>query len=229
LKREQKLAYSLGLGYSHPERWLMALRHAPKPKKTPRQSRSSATFDAIVDSGARILREDGYGALTTNRVAELAGVSVGSLYQYFPNKEAILVELVRRHLVDLEAGIVAIAARAEMLTLEELVSALIEDNARAHLVDPMLHKVLFEEAPRLGALDWRDVFAEGAVAAVVRLLDRHRDMIVAADLPLAAQIVAESVEAIMHGAATRADPRLASGEIARETTRLVLRYLTTRP
>lgn len=207
----------------------MALQPAPKPKKTPRQSRSAATFEAMVDAGARILREGGYEALTTNRVAELAGVSVGSLYQYFPNKEAILVEMVRRHLVDLEAGIAAIAARADRLTLEELVSALIEDNARAHLVDPALHKVLFEEAPRLGAIDWRDDFAQGAIAVVVRLLERHRAAIVARDLPLAAQIVAESVEAIMHAAAMRADPRLANGEIARETTRLVLSYLTARP
>lgn len=207
----------------------MGLKPAPKPKKTPRQSRSAATFAAIVEAGARILREGGYEALTTNRVAELAGVSVGSLYQYFPNKEAILVEMVRRHLVDLGSGISAIAARADQLTLEELVSALIEDNARAHLVDPGLHKVLFEEAPRLGPMDWRDAFASQAIATVVRLLERHRASLVATDLPLAAQIVAESVEAIMHGAATRGDPRLASGAIARETTRLVLSYLTASP
>jgi AcrR family transcriptional regulator len=206
----------------------LGLKPAPKPKKSPRQARSAATFDAIVEAGARILRDGGYEALTTNRVAETAGVSVGSLYQYFPNKEAILVEMVRRHLADLESGIAQIAARADDLTLEELVAALIEDNARAHLVDPALHKVLFEEAPRLGALDWRDVFASDAIKVVIGLLHRHRARIGPQDLALAAQIVAESVEAIMHGAAVRADPRLASGDIARETTRLVLSYLMAR-
>ncbi len=205
----------------------MGLKPAPEPKKTPRQSRSAATFEAIIEAGARILREGGYEALTTNRVADLAGVSVGSLYQYFPNKEAILVEMVCRHLTDLGAGIATIASRADELTLEELVTALIADNARAHLVDPALHKVLFEEAPRLGAMDWRDVFAEGAIATVIGLLERHRADIVADDLPLAAEIVAASVEAIMHGAAMRGDPRLANGAIARETTRLVLAYLKT--
>ncbi|MDZ4776156.1 MAG: helix-turn-helix domain-containing protein, partial [Alphaproteobacteria bacterium] len=91
----------------------MGLKPAPEPKKTPRQSRSAATFEAIIEAGARILREGGYEALTTNRVADLAGVSVGSLYQYFPNKEAILVEMVCRHLTDLGAGIATIASRAD--------------------------------------------------------------------------------------------------------------------
>ena len=204
----------------------MPVKAAPKPKKMPRQTRSAATFDAIVDAAAHILRSGGYDALTTNRVAERAGVSVGSLYQYFPNKEAILVELVRRHTQDLEAGIVAIAARADSLALAELVAALIDDNARAHLVDPGLHKVLFEEAPRLGQLDWRDDFSARAIEVVVHLLERHRAQIVVRDIRLAAQIVASSVEAIMHGAALRGDPNLANGAIARETTRLVLAYLT---
>lgn len=68
---------------------------APKPRKTPRQARARATVEAILEAAARILTGETVQALTTNRVAETAGVSIGSLYQYFPNKEAILAELIR--------------------------------------------------------------------------------------------------------------------------------------
>lgn len=66
-----------------------------KPRKTPRQARAQATVAAILEAAARILETGGAEALTTNFVAKTAGVSVGSLYQYFPSKEAILAELVR--------------------------------------------------------------------------------------------------------------------------------------
>lgn len=69
---------------------------ALKPRKKPTQERSAATVDAIVEAAIRILRRDGWPGLTTTRVAELAGVSVGSLYQYFPNRAAIAVDIVRR-------------------------------------------------------------------------------------------------------------------------------------
>ncbi|TAJ40059.1 MAG: TetR/AcrR family transcriptional regulator [Reyranella sp.] len=72
------------------------LAGAPKQRKQPTQDRSTATVEAIVEAAIRILRTDGWARLTTTRVAERAGVSVGSLYQYFPNREAIAVEIVRQ-------------------------------------------------------------------------------------------------------------------------------------
>ncbi|MGP4022502.1 TetR/AcrR family transcriptional regulator [Actinomadura sp. 3N407] len=68
-----------------------------RPRKTPRQSRSAATDERILDAAARVFVEHGYAAGTTNRIAEAAGLSIGSLYQYFPNKDAILLQLARRH------------------------------------------------------------------------------------------------------------------------------------
>ena len=67
------------------------------PRKAPRQARSQATVKAILDAAARVLVERGYAATTTNLVAERAGVSVGSLYQYFPNKDALIAALHDRH------------------------------------------------------------------------------------------------------------------------------------
>lgn len=69
---------------------------ALSPRKRPSQGRSEVTVEAILEAAIRILRHDGWSAVTTTRVAMRAGVSVGSLYQYFPNREAIAVAIVRR-------------------------------------------------------------------------------------------------------------------------------------
>jgi len=71
-------------------------RRAYRPKKQPRQARSKATYDSVLDAAARVLTAQGYAALTTNHVAEVAGVAIGSLYEYFPDKQTIVAEVVRR-------------------------------------------------------------------------------------------------------------------------------------
>ena len=76
-------------------------------RKQPKQGRAVATVTAIVDAAARILTEDGYAAASTNRVAERAGVSIGSLYEYFPGKEAVFAELRKREGLKFYAELVA--------------------------------------------------------------------------------------------------------------------------
>jgi AcrR family transcriptional regulator len=79
-----------------------------KPRKQPIQDRSAKTVEAIVEAAIRILRRDGWAALTTTRVAERAGVSVGSLYQYFPNREAIAAAIVRQRTRDFLETVLAV-------------------------------------------------------------------------------------------------------------------------
>jgi AcrR family transcriptional regulator len=74
-----------------------------EPRKRPRQTRSATTVAAILEAAAHILERDGFDALTTNAVAERAGVSIGSFYQYFPGKAALLAELVRSERATLAA------------------------------------------------------------------------------------------------------------------------------
>ena len=141
-------------------------------------------MDAIVDAAARILVKHGYDAFTTNRVAEKAGVSIGSLYQYFPNKDALLSELMRRHTLAIEDGIEAMAEQAKRAPLAEVVRVAIEHNVRAHLIDPELHRVL-SEVPPLGKLDWEAAFTERMAARVKAAFEARRAEIVVADLDLA--------------------------------------------
>lgn len=95
------------------------------PRKLPTQARAQRTYRAIVEAGARILERHGYEALTTNHVAELAGVGIASLYEYFPNKHALTAEVVR-HVLD---GLLAdLGASTQLIT-----SAPPEDAMRAWL------------------------------------------------------------------------------------------------
>jgi AcrR family transcriptional regulator len=77
------------------------------PRKRPVQERSLATVDAVLEAALRILMSQGYAAVTTTAVAQLAGVSVGSLYQYFPNRLSILAELFERHVAEIINAITA--------------------------------------------------------------------------------------------------------------------------
>jgi AcrR family transcriptional regulator len=81
----------------------MTLDRPTFQRRSPKQARSRATWDAIVEAAAQILERQGPNGVTTNSVAERAGVSIGTLYQYFPDKEAILVAAARRELTPLPA------------------------------------------------------------------------------------------------------------------------------
>ena len=75
----------------------MARKPATKPRKAAAQQRSRATVNALVEATARILVKEGFDKASTNRIAEKAGVSVGSLYQYYPSKEALVAAVIDRH------------------------------------------------------------------------------------------------------------------------------------
>ncbi|MCT7376485.1 TetR/AcrR family transcriptional regulator [Chelativorans salis] len=106
-----------------------------EPRKKPRQARSTATVDAILEASARILTAEGLAGFNTNAVALRAGISVGSLYQYFPSKEAILTEMLRRKRKKLLAGMIAalegMERQDEEVIIKRLVKAAMGNQARA--------------------------------------------------------------------------------------------------
>src|ERR1051326_7166272 len=122
------------------------------PRKRPRQARSRETVDTILEATARVLVAKGYDNLSTNAVATAAGVSIGSLYQYFPNKEALVLALIERHMEQMNAAILAELARVATLPMAEAARCVIELTIRAHAVEPELHRVLTEQVPRIGRL-----------------------------------------------------------------------------
>mgnify|MGYP006289600347 CR=1 FL=1 len=125
-----------------------------EPRKEPSQARSKATFDAIVEAVAHILAAEGPEALNTNRIAEVAGVSIGSLYQYFPNKESIVARLVE---IELERDIGqmdALLDQGQDLPLAELLRQLVARFVeRTRRVQPVHEKLL----PLVDEVERRDV------------------------------------------------------------------------
>ncbi|MBP1509188.1 TetR/AcrR family transcriptional regulator [Acinetobacter nosocomialis] len=98
----------------------------PDPRKRPRQARSVATFEAILEAVARILESLGFAGFNTNAVAELAGVSIGSLYQYFPSKESLIVELIRRERAQLSNHIAEAIKQHQAADLKEKLKLIIQ-------------------------------------------------------------------------------------------------------
>jgi AcrR family transcriptional regulator len=125
---------------------------APHARRAPKQGRSKALVDALLEAAARILVRDGWGALTTNRVAAEAGVSVGSLYQYYPHKDAIVAALVERLGDDMLASLLDVGHGLRGRSVAEAVTTIVRAALEATRRDAALHRALARELPRLGAL-----------------------------------------------------------------------------
>ena len=199
-----------------------------RARKAPRQARSRETVEALVEAAAQVFERHGYAAGTTNRIAERAGVSIGSLYQYFPNKDALLVALVERHVADGVAllGPLAAALRSEPPPLREGLERIVSAMVALHAERPALHRVLFEEAPRPPELRRRlDALFAGAVAAVAAWLDVAPDARVA-DPRLAAELVVQVTESVTHNLVIHPASGRPSETYAAETVTLLEAYLS---
>jgi AcrR family transcriptional regulator len=206
----------------------MARRPRTSPRKQPRQQRSQATVEAILDATARVLCTTGYDRASTNRVALAAGVSVGSLYQYFPSKEALVAALVERHVAQMTHLVKTKLAEVASAPLAVAVRTMIDAMFAAHAVDPRLHKVLIEQVPRVGRLEQVVGVEREVEALVAALLEARRGDLrpPPARLKPAAFVLCHVVEAVTHAAvlAELREPR--TREVASELTEMVLLYLT---
>jgi AcrR family transcriptional regulator len=206
----------------------MTARPATNPRKHAAQQRSRATVDALVEATARILVRDGFDKASTNRIAREAGVSVGSLYQYYPSKEALVAAVIERHTRDLMAVVRAALAEVEALPLEAGARALVAAAIEAHRLDPALHRVLAEQTPHIGPTPGVGAFNRDTGALFRAYLERHRDAVRAVDLDVAAFVCVTTIEALTHAAVLhRADflSDEAVGMLVDEAARLVLGYL----
>lgn len=206
----------------------MARKPLTKPRKHASQDRSRATVEVLVEATARILVREGFDKASTNRIAEFAGVSVGSLYQYFPSKEALVVAVMERHNRELMQVVRSALAEVAAQPLEQAVRTLVAAAIRAHRLDPKLHRVLAEQIPRTGRLENVEAFNRETYALFRAYLDSRRDEFRAVDVELAAFVCVTSIEALTHTAVLHHPERFsddAFGKLVDEATRLVLRYL----
>ncbi len=173
------------------------------PRKKPRQRRSQQTVDAILQAAARIFAERGLGGGTTNHIAALAGVSVGSLYEYFPNKDAILVAVVERQLEamirDVQEHLLSARSGPDSAEpLDALLRRFVLAMLEVHEREPDLYRTAASEAPHPPALDACVLQMEQVLAHVLKdLLDERAEL----DLPdtdTVAHLIFQTTEALTH-------------------------------
>lgn len=203
----------------------MAARTRIAPRKEPRQQRSRATVDAILDATARVLVQEGYDAASTNRIALKAGVSVGSLYQYFPSKEALVAALIDRHMEEMSAQfatqIADLAGEAPQKVVREVIRGMIA----AHQLEPKLHGVLTEQIPRVGRVN-KVLEMNRQVGVLVRAwLESVQESLVTKDLDAAVFLLVTTVESVTHAMVIYDGADVSAERVIDELTALVCRYL----
>lgn len=197
-----------------------------QPRKQPRQQRSRATWEAILDAATQLFGQLGYATTTTNKVAERAGVSIGSLYQYFPDKDALLMALAERHLSEASDVLVHVflALQQDQPDLEATLTRLIDAVVALHRRDPATHRLLFDQTPRTPAMAARLRDLENQLGAAVT--EQLQRLGVGGALPEArGLLLVQAIEAQIHGAVLSPPGDVAIDVLVNEVRGLWLRAL----
>jgi len=227
LKRQQGLESGSKYRNAHICAKLVLMRSRGRGKTTrrkPKQRRARQTVQAILDAVLRILKRERFDKITTNHIAEVAGVSIGSLYQYFPDKRAIFAALHGRHIEEIDGLIQRTLLENASSSLEGLLRAVIDAMIEAHAGDPALYHLLFAEVPHR---------ADGAKEFAVRLHGVFRLAIAARaqelrkgrNLDALAFVTANMVESLSHAALFQRSTDLSLTDRKKEILRAVLSYL----
>lgn len=166
-----------------------------KPRKQPLQARSRATVDAIMQASTYILNESGWGGLNTNAIAARAGVNIASLYQFFPNKQAVIAELQRRHAASMHEDVRnAMLLMSQQSTLRAALEIVVDMVVQEHRKAPDVHKAIAEELP-LSQCDPENGNNEMLKNMINALQPFMRNV---PDPELATYMVGISIQAIVH-------------------------------
>lgn len=194
-------------------------------RNAPKQVRSRETVAAILEATVRILEQEGSDAATTTRVAEVAGVSVGTLYQYFENREAILDALQDREFERATEFMQEVLAREAASGERQIARAVIEGLLELYARSPGLHRVLVIEGLRVTPTDRVHAFDMRVVGLVRAFLASGHLRLRRHNLDAAAFVIYQSVRATMLSRLLWAPPGLPDEAVVEELTDLLVRYL----
>ena len=178
----------------------MTVQKSVTPRKHPIQKQSRETVEVILEAATQVFIQMGYSAGTTNRIAERAGLSIGSLYQYFPNKDAILVSLAERHLTESVNEIIRMldSFLNENAGIDRLIGKMIETMLDIHLKAPKLHRVLFEEAPLPKKLWEKMLSFESDLAVIIAEILQKNEHVELKNPTLSARLLVQMFESMTH-------------------------------
>ena len=178
----------------------MARKPVTRPRKIATQERSRTTVDNLVEATARILVKEGFDKASTNRIAEVAGVSIGSLYQYFPGKDALVAAVIERHQQQIMQTVRSALAQVSAQPLDGAIRQFVAVAVEAHRLDPPLHRALAEQIPRVGKLEKLETFSRENFSLFRAYLEGVRDELGVEDLELASFVCVTTIEALTHNA-----------------------------
>jgi AcrR family transcriptional regulator len=193
-------------------------------RRQPRQQRSQQTVEVILDAVVEVLKRDGVSAVNTNRIAEVAGVSIGSIYQYFPDKQAIFMALHARHVDQIGSLVERAVLERAAAPLPELVRGLVEAMIEAHTDDPELFELLHSEIPHR-AHGVRDFDSRLRSVLKLALSSRGRELGSSRDLERVLFVLTHMIDSLSHAAAIQRPAKLSLTAAKEEVVRAVLAYL----
>ena len=197
-----------------------------KMRKKPRQARAAATLDAIVEAAAQVLQRDGEEGLTTAKIADRAGVSIGSLYQYFPNKEAILIALIRREREAIAENVAAKIAAIEPANGEAMVRGVIATLVAAFRPRRKRRKLVALMAALSADRDDSGVVLRDRIGALIMAVShRYPDISPAPLTPAAAYVLTRAVLGAIRSAVVENARILDDPEFEEELCRLAIAFL----
>lgn len=177
--------------------------------------------DALMQATARILVQDGWDALTTNRVAKEAGVSVGSLYQYFPNKDALVSGLVEGWADDMAQQLAGLGPVLAEAPVDECVRRIVEATLDVTRADAPLHQSVLLQLPRIGAMEFFERLNQRVADVLAEWISLRRAELDVEDASLTAYVIVTSLDALTDHALLLRPELLESRRFARELERLV--------
>jgi AcrR family transcriptional regulator len=193
------------------------------PRKQPKQGRAKATVAAILEASVQLLGKGGLSALNTNSIAERAGVSVGSLYQYFPNKDAIVVALIHhQHQRQLDALAEALEGIEEM-TVDAGVRRIVRAGMQHHLDNALFASAIDHEEVRLPVGDVLDRILEEAGPSLMDYLEVLKLKVPGLDPLAALRTIPPMLRAVIDVWANLSPPDLKRAE--EEGVRVVVGYI----
>lgn len=196
------------------------------PRKQARQPRAQVTVEALLEATGKVLATDGIERLSTNRVAEVAGVSIGSLYQYFPNKEALITGLIEHSHQELLAAVLrALAANHERSLreiAEQVLRALLETMRGSRV--PGSHATLMDQIAALGLTSWFNERMLGRYVTALEQLLRLRSELATRDLRHTAYVIVHAIHGVMRGLVIDGLPE-AGEPVIRETAMMIASLL----
>jgi AcrR family transcriptional regulator len=197
-----------------------------EPRKQPRQARSRALVEAILDATERLLAQEGAEQATTTRIAEVAGVSVGSLYQYFPSRDALLAAVIERRVErdeqELLERIGSLGAEATLATVLRAGASLLVETYRR---EPELYRTMVDEMDRVAREQRVQGMIDDAMARTVAMLEPHREALAVSDLPLAVYTLVTAQVAVVRDAVRRRPELLEGTRLADMLGALAVRFL----